>query len=172
MQQSGTSDLLAGWLQGALSGWSQTLILLALFAVVAVITQLMSDAATTALFAPVAVILAQALGHPPETYAVTVAMAAVASFLTPRRPPRKPAGLRARGYQFTVSSGSAPSTILVALVVTWPAPRSGPTNSMRRQLRPTDSERQIGGSPSDPLQVGTTTAAEAAPVARERPDPP
>jgi di/tricarboxylate transporter len=83
MQQSGTSDLLAGWLQTALNGWSQTLILLALFAVVGVATQFMSDAATTVLFAPVAVILAQALGHPPEPYVVTVAMAAVVSFLTP-----------------------------------------------------------------------------------------
>jgi di/tricarboxylate transporter len=43
----------------------------------------MSDAATTALFAPVAAGLAQALGHPPEPYVVTVAMAAVAAFLTP-----------------------------------------------------------------------------------------
>jgi di/tricarboxylate transporter len=83
MQQSATSDLLAGWLQTALSRWSQTLILLALFAVVGVATQFMSDAATTALFAPVAVILVQALGHPPEPYVVTVAMAAVVSFLTP-----------------------------------------------------------------------------------------
>jgi di/tricarboxylate transporter len=51
--------------------------------VVAVLTQFMSDAATTAIFAPVAVALANGLGHAPEPYVVTVAMAAVASFLTP-----------------------------------------------------------------------------------------
>jgi di/tricarboxylate transporter len=123
MQQSGTSELLASWLQTALSGWSQTLILLALFAVVGVVTQLMSDAATTALFAPVAVILAQALGHPPEPYVVTVAMAAVASFLTPIGHHGNLLVYGPGGYQFTdfVWVGT-PLTVLVAMIVTWLAP--------------------------------------------------
>jgi di/tricarboxylate transporter len=43
----------------------------------------MSDSATTALFAPVALALAQALGKPPEPFAVTVAMASGVVFLTP-----------------------------------------------------------------------------------------
>jgi Na+/H+ antiporter NhaD/arsenite permease-like protein len=58
MQKTGTANMLAGWLQHAVGGWPERLILLALFAVVAVITQFMSDSATTALFAPVAVALA------------------------------------------------------------------------------------------------------------------
>src|SRR5205814_8829406 len=76
-------NLIAGWLQHAVGSWPERAILLLLFAVVAVITQFMSDAATTALFAPVAVALADALGHVPEPYVVTVAMAAVVAFLTP-----------------------------------------------------------------------------------------
>src|SRR5205814_2920520 len=64
-------------------GWPERAVLLLLFAVVAVITQFMSDSATTALFAPVAVALAQALGRAPEPYVVTVAMASVIAFLTP-----------------------------------------------------------------------------------------
>jgi len=83
MQKTGTANMLAGWLQHAVGGWPERLILLALFAVVAVITQFMSDSATTALFAPVAVALAQALGRAPEPYVVTVAMASVVAFLTP-----------------------------------------------------------------------------------------
>ena len=83
MQQTGVSALLAAGLSNVVGGWNETAILLALFALVAVITQFMSDAATTALFAPLAVALAQALGHAPEPYVVTVAMAAVAAFLTP-----------------------------------------------------------------------------------------
>lgn len=83
MEKSGTSKLLAGWLQVAIGSWNPTLILIALFAIVAVLTQFMSDSATTALFGPVAIALAQALGHPPEAYVVTVAMASVAAFLTP-----------------------------------------------------------------------------------------
>lgn len=43
----------------------------------------MSQLATTAVFAPVAVALAQALGRAPEPFAVTVGMASVVAFLTP-----------------------------------------------------------------------------------------
>ena len=118
MQSSGTSDLLAGWLQGAVGGWSQTVILLALFTTVALLTQLMSDAATTALFAPVAVALAQALHHPPEAYVVTVAMAAVAAFLTPIGHHGNLLVYGPGRYQFGdfVRVGT-PLTIIVALVV-------------------------------------------------------
>jgi di/tricarboxylate transporter len=123
MQQSGTSDLLAGWLQTTVSGFNQRLVLLALFAVVAVLTQLMSDAATTALVAPVGVALAQALGHPPEPYVVTVAMAAVASFLTPIGHHGNLLVYGPGGYRFTdfVWVGT-PLTILVAFIMVWLAP--------------------------------------------------
>ncbi len=83
MEKTGVSGLMADWLQSVVSGWSSTLILLLIFAIVAVLTQFMSDAATVALFGPVAIALAQALHQAPEAYVVTVAMAAVASFLTP-----------------------------------------------------------------------------------------
>lgn len=83
MDKTGTSKVLAGWLKVVLGGWSEVLVLGAIFAIVAVLTQFMSDAATTALFAPVAAALAQAMGRPPEPYVVTVAMASVAAFLTP-----------------------------------------------------------------------------------------
>jgi di/tricarboxylate transporter len=83
MQKTGTATFLATWMQQAVANWPERLVLFALFAVVAVVTQFMSDSATTALFAPVAVALAQALGRPPEPYVVTVAMASVVAFLTP-----------------------------------------------------------------------------------------
>ena len=83
MQKTGMAGMFAGGLQQAVGGWPERAVLLMLFGVVAVITQFMSDAGTTALFAPVAVALAEGLGRPPEAYVVTVAMAAVVSFLTP-----------------------------------------------------------------------------------------
>jgi di/tricarboxylate transporter len=83
MTASGTADLLATWLQLLVGGWPSWAVLLLLFFTAAVITQLMSDAATTALLAPVAVSLAQILQRSPEPFVVTVAMAAVASFFTP-----------------------------------------------------------------------------------------
>lgn len=83
MQKTGTANLAATWMHKAVGNWPPRMTLLALFVVVAIITQIMSDAATTALFAPIAVALAQALGRAPEPFVVTVAMAAVVAFLTP-----------------------------------------------------------------------------------------
>lgn len=118
MQQTGVAMLLAGWLQRAVGGWNEAMILLVVFVVVGLITQFMSDAATTALFAPVAVSLAQALGHAPEPYVVTVAMAAVAAFLTPIGHHGNLLIYGPGGYQFRdfVRVG-APLTCLVGLVV-------------------------------------------------------
>jgi di/tricarboxylate transporter len=118
MKSTGAAETLAGWLEAAVQGWSQTAILLALFAVVAVITQLMSDAATTALFAPVAVALAQALQQPPEAYVVTVAMASVVAFLTPIGHHGNLLIYAPGGYRFTdfVRVG-APLTAAAAVVV-------------------------------------------------------
>jgi di/tricarboxylate transporter len=119
MKTTGAADLLAGWLQAAVSGWSQMAVLLALFAVVAVLTQFMSDAATTALFAPVAASLAKALGQPPEAYVVTVAMASVVAFLTPIGHHGNLLVYGPGGYRFVdfVRVGT-PLTVLCAIVVT------------------------------------------------------
>ena len=52
MQKSGTANLIASWLHRVVVGWPDSLILLALFAGLAVIPQFMSDAATKALLPP------------------------------------------------------------------------------------------------------------------------
>jgi di/tricarboxylate transporter len=83
MQETGAANLLASWLQGLVTSWDIHWILLALFLTAGIITQVMSDAATTALFGPIAIALAQGLGLRPEPFVVTVAMAAVTSFFTP-----------------------------------------------------------------------------------------
>jgi di/tricarboxylate transporter len=83
MQETGTANLLAGWLQGLVQTWDIHWILLMFFLIAGLVTQVMSDAATTALFAPIAIALADSLNMPPEPFAVTVAMAAVTSFFTP-----------------------------------------------------------------------------------------
>jgi di/tricarboxylate transporter len=118
MKKSGAADVLAKWLQAAVADWSPTLVLFAVFAVVAVLTQFMSDSATTALFGPVTVALAQALGHPPEPYVVTVAMASVAAFLTPIGHHGNLLIYGPGGYRFAdfVRVGT-PLTALVAIIV-------------------------------------------------------
>jgi di/tricarboxylate transporter len=106
-----------------MGGWQEVVILLALFAVVAVITQFMSDAATTALFAPIAVALAQGLGRAPEAYVVTVAMAAVVAFLTPIGHHGNLLIYGPGGYRFAdfVRVG-APLTVICACIVAFLSP--------------------------------------------------
>jgi len=123
MKQSGAADLLAGLLQGVLGGWHEWLILLALFAVVGVVVQFMgSDSATTALFGPLAIALAAGLGHAPEAYVVTVAMAAVTSVLTPMCH-HNLLIYAPGGYRFTdFFRVGAPLTALAGLIVATLAP--------------------------------------------------
>jgi di/tricarboxylate transporter len=123
MKSTGAANTLAGWLQSVMQAWSQPLILLALFAVVSVVTQFMSDSATTALFAPVAVALAQALDRPPEPYVVSVAMASVVAFLTPIGHHGNLLIYGPGGYRFAdfVRVG-APLTALAAVIVVFLAP--------------------------------------------------
>ena len=123
MRTSGAADRVAGWLQAALGDWGQTAVLLALFAIVAVVTQFVSDAATTALFAPVAAALAAGLGHAPEPYVVTVAVASVVAFLTPIGHHGNLLVYGPGGYRFVdfVRVG-APLTVVCGIVVALLAP--------------------------------------------------
>jgi di/tricarboxylate transporter len=123
MQKTGASQVIGSTLQHAVSGWGSTLILLAVFCVVAILTQFMSDSATTALFAPIAVALAQGLGHNPEAYVVTVAMASVVAFLTPIGHHGNLLIYGPGGYRFSdfVRVG-APLTAICALIVVFLAP--------------------------------------------------
>jgi di/tricarboxylate transporter len=123
MKQTGSSELLAAWLEGLVSGWSPVLILLALYAVVSIITEFMSDAATTALLAPLAAALAQGLGHAPEPYVVTVAMASVTAFLTPMAHHGNLVIYGPGGYRFAdFARVGTPLTIGAAIIVCVMAP--------------------------------------------------
>ena len=123
MKETGAADWLARHLADLVSGWSQFAVLLALYAIVAAITEFMSDAATTALLAPLAAALAHGLGHPPEPYVVTVAMAAVTAFLTPMAHHGNLVVYTPGGYRFwDFARVGAPLTVLVGLTVATLAP--------------------------------------------------
>jgi di/tricarboxylate transporter len=83
MEKTGAAALLGGGLQDLVTTWNTQLILFTLFLAAGLLTQVMSDAATTALLAPIAIALARGLNLSPEPFVITVAMAAVASFFTP-----------------------------------------------------------------------------------------
>jgi di/tricarboxylate transporter len=127
MQETGAADMMAGWLQGLVSGWAIHWILLALFLATGLVTQIMSDAGTTALFGPIAIALARGLNLPPEPFVVTVAMAAVTSFFTPIGHHGNLLVYGPGGYQFSdfVKVG-VPLTLIVAVIVSLMAPMIWP----------------------------------------------
>lgn len=131
MKTTGTAELIATWMQGAVAGWSPFLVCIAIYFAVAVITQFMSDAATTAIFAPVAASLAVALGHAPEAYVVTTAMAAVTAFLTPIGHHGNLLIYGPGGYKFRdfVVVG-VPMTVVVSLVIAFLAPLIWPVGAV------------------------------------------
>ena len=83
MEKTGTADIAARLLSTLVAGWPPLAILLVMFAMAGLLTQILSDSATTVLLGPVAIALADSLGLPPVPFVVCTALGAVASFLTP-----------------------------------------------------------------------------------------
>lgn len=83
MERTGTADLLSNGLLHVVAGWPVLAVLLVLFGVAALLTQVMSDSATTVLLGPIALALAQSLGQPVTPFVVVTALGAVVAFLTP-----------------------------------------------------------------------------------------
>ena len=122
MEQTGTADLLATGLLHVVSGWPPLAVLLVMFTVAAFLTQIMSDAATTALLGPVAISLAQALDAPITPYVVCTALGAVVAFLTPIGHHGNLLILGPGRYTFgDFLRIGLPLTVLVAVVSAWMA---------------------------------------------------
>lgn len=83
MEQTGTAKLLAGGLLHVVAHWPAMGVLLVMFSLAALLTQVMSDSATTVLLGPIAVSLAQSLHLSPTPFVVCTALGAVVAFLTP-----------------------------------------------------------------------------------------
>ena len=83
MERTGTAALFADLLLQHAAHWSPLTLLLVMFTAAALLTQILSDAATTVLLCPIALALAEGLGLPPVPFVVCTAIGAVASFLTP-----------------------------------------------------------------------------------------
>lgn len=83
MEKTGLAKLFAQALASVMSQWDPIAIMLTFFITAALLTQILSDAATTVLLAPIAVSFAKAIEVSPTAAVVCVTVGAVASFLTP-----------------------------------------------------------------------------------------
>lgn len=83
MEHTGVDKLLAAQLKNYTGSWEPIAMLLIFFWIAALLTQILSDAATTVLLAPIAVAFAKSAHISPTAAVVCVTMGAIASFLTP-----------------------------------------------------------------------------------------
>ena len=122
MERTGTAALFADLLLRHAAHWSPLVLLLVMFTAAALLTQILSDAATTVLLCPIALALAEGLGLPPVPFVVCTAMGAVASFLTPIGHHGNLLILNPGQYTFgDFLRVGAPLTVLIALASAWMA---------------------------------------------------
>jgi di/tricarboxylate transporter len=120
MEQTGTAGLLAHGLFRLVADWPSFAVLLVMFGVAALLTQVMSDAATTVLLGPIAIALAQSFGMPPTPFVVCTALGAVVAFLTPIGHHGNLLILGPGQYRFgDFLRIGLPLTALIALVSAW-----------------------------------------------------
>ncbi|MGC9349072.1 MAG: SLC13 family permease [Anaerolineae bacterium] len=86
MELTGTADYLADLVVYAMSGSDPVWLLAGFFGLTVLLTQPMSNQASAVVVLPVALQTAQQLGFNPRSFAMTVALAASCSFLTPLEP--------------------------------------------------------------------------------------
>lgn len=117
LQQTGGIDLAVHGLVALLGDAGPYAILASLFAATALIGLFISNTATAVLMGPVAIATAQTLGVSPYPFALTVALAASAAFMTPISSPVNTLVLGPGQYRFGdfVRVG-VPFTILVMIV--------------------------------------------------------
>ena len=83
MQNSGTALYLAQKIVELVGDWGTVAVMMGIFLMTALITEVMSNAAATVLVTPIAIDAARSLGANPQTFVMAVVIAAATSFLMP-----------------------------------------------------------------------------------------
>jgi di/tricarboxylate transporter len=129
LEKTGTAQLLAGYLVDILGTAGPTALLAGFFVLTNLLTQFMSNAASTVLIAPIAIRAAEQMGSEPYALLMAVALAASAGFLTPVAHQSNVLVMGPGGYRFSdyVKAGLpfVLITFLAAIVMLpllWPWP--------------------------------------------------
>jgi di/tricarboxylate transporter len=83
MQTSGTALFIAEGIIDLVGGWGTLAVMMGIFLMTALTTEVMSNAAATVLVTPIAIDAARSLGANPQTFVMAVVIAAATSFLMP-----------------------------------------------------------------------------------------
>lgn len=83
MEKTGTAQFLAGSLVNTVGVWGPMALLAGFYLLTNLLTQFMSNAASTVLIAPIAIQAAQQIGSDPHALLMAIAVAASSGFLTP-----------------------------------------------------------------------------------------
>ncbi|WP_133501344.1 SLC13 family permease [Cognatilysobacter terrigena] len=122
MESTGTAQLLADALLKVVAHWPPLGVLLVMFGAAALLTQILSDGATTVLLAPIALNVAHSLDQPATPYVVCTALGAVVAFLTPIGHHGNLLILGPGQYRFAdFLKVGVPLTATIALVSAWMA---------------------------------------------------
>jgi di/tricarboxylate transporter len=124
LSKTGGLERMAGWLLAASGSSSRVGLLVGIFLLTSMLSQIMSNTATTVVLAPVAVDAASRIGASPEPFLMAVAVAASAAFATPMASPVNTLVLGPGGYRLVdyLRAGlplQIVTLVLVIIMVPW-----------------------------------------------------
>ncbi len=118
LAKTGTTTLIANHLVQTLGDLGPSAMLAVVFLVTAVVALFVSNSATAVLIAPVAIEAAQALHVSPQGFAMTVAIACSAAFVTPVSSPTNMLVMEPGGYKFADYAKVGAPLLALTMVIT------------------------------------------------------
>lgn len=114
----GLVQLGTDWMASTLGGLGELPIMVALFLITSIFTQVISNTATTVLIAPIALSLALRLGYQPQAFLMLVALAASTAYASPVASPVNTLVMGSGNYRFSDYLKVGIPLILISMIIT------------------------------------------------------